>query len=227
MIENLAKAAGQLSDRRVSAVVLWSLLLTIVLYAAVWGVAVWLLDDIEPTSWGWVNTIIEWASVAGVFVLSLFLFSAFVSLISSFFVERVVSAVEERHFPQLPAARDTSLLSDVEVSIKFTLLTLVVNMIALPFYIVFLFFPILSAALFYIVNGFLFGREYYDLVSFRRLEKAEAKSLRRGNRGRLFVAGVIIAALSTIPVVNLLVPVLASAFMTHVFHGLPSTAGAR
>ena len=56
MIENLAKAAGQLSDRRVSAVVLWSLLLTIVLYAAVWGVAVWLLDDIEPTSWGWVCT---------------------------------------------------------------------------------------------------------------------------------------------------------------------------
>lgn len=226
LIEQLFKAAGQLTDRRVSAVVLWSLLLTILLYAGIWATAVWLLGGIEPTGWGWVNSIIEWISLASAFVLPLFLFSAFVSLISSFFVDRVVSAVEERHFPSLPTANDTTIASDVEISVKFTLLTLLVNLIALPFYIIFLFFPLLSLILFYVVNGFLFGREYYDLVSARRLGKEEAKSLRKQNRGRLFVAGVIIAALSTIPVVNLLVPVVASAFMTHVFHGLSRTGAA-
>lgn len=224
MLGHLTKAVAQLTDRRVSSVVLWSVLLTLLLYAGVWATAVWLLDGIEPTDWGWVNRIIEWVSVAGVFVLTLFLFSAFVSLISSFFVERVVSAVEERHYPQLPPAQDTSIATDVEVSVRFTLLTLLVNLIALPFYIIFLFFPILSLILFYVVNGFLFGREYFELVSLRRLGKADSKALRKTARGRVFLAGVIVAALSTVPIVNLLVPVVASAFMTHVFHGLPRTA---
>ena len=35
---------------------------------------------------------------------------------------------------------------------------------------------------------------------------------------RIFSTGFIIAALSTVPILNLVMPVVASAFMTHVFH---------
>ncbi len=45
--------------------------------------------------------------------------------------------------------------------------------------------------------------------------RAEAKAFRKQNQGSLFLAGVAIAVLTTIPLVNLATPVLATAFSLH------------
>ena len=47
--------------------------------------------------------------------------------------------------------------------------------------------------------------------------------MRKAHAAKLFGAGVIVAFFSTIPLVNLLVPVVATAFMVHIFHGLTGT----
>ena len=63
-------------------------------------------------------------------------------------------------------------------------------------------------------------------VSEDRLAKAlnlDVRALRRRHRLKLFGAGVTIAFLLTVPVVNLLTPVIATVFMVHVFHGLRRT----
>ena len=70
---------------------------------------------------------------------------------------------------------------------------------------------------FYLLNGYLLGREYYELVSLRRLAPDRAKALRRGLRSRVFLAGVVIAFLLTLPLVNLITPIIATGFMLHVF----------
>jgi uncharacterized protein involved in cysteine biosynthesis len=44
--------------------------------------------------------------------------------------------------------------------------------------------------------------------------------MRKAHTAKLFAAGVIVAFFSTIPLVNLLVPVVATAFMVHIFQGL-------
>jgi uncharacterized protein involved in cysteine biosynthesis len=44
--------------------------------------------------------------------------------------------------------------------------------------------------------------------------------LRRTHRLTVLAAGVIIAGLFTLPVVNLAAPVIGTAAMVHVFHGL-------
>ena len=103
-------------------------------------------------------------------------------------------------------------------------MAIAVNLLALPIYLLLLFLPPFNLLVFYMVNGYLLGREYFELVAVRRLEAAEAGRLRRQARGRVLLSGVVIAILLTIPLVNIVMPVVAAAFMVHVFHGLRDRA---
>jgi len=44
--------------------------------------------------------------------------------------------------------------------------------------------------------------------------------LRRTRRARVFLAGVVVAFLLTIPLVNLITPIIATAFMLHIYEGM-------
>jgi CysZ protein len=44
--------------------------------------------------------------------------------------------------------------------------------------------------------------------------------LRKANRGTVFVGGIVIAGLASVPILNLLTPLFATAFMVHLYKGL-------
>ena len=90
----------------------------------------------------------------------------------------------------------------------------------LPLYILALFVAGLGAVLFYGINGWLTGRMYYEQVALRRLSPAEVKAWRQANSGVLWMTGIAIAFLGTIPILNLIVPVLGTAAMVHVAQSL-------
>jgi len=48
----------------------------------------------------------------------------------------------------------------------------------------------------------------------------EARELRRQRKGRIFIGGVVITVLLSIPIISWMMPVVAVAFMVHVFEGL-------
>mgnify|MGYP006433068489 FL=1 len=77
---------------------------------------------------------------------------------------------------------------------------------------------------FYSVNGYLLGREYFELVALRRLGPAEATALRKRNGFKLFMTGALIAFLLTVPVVNLLAPIIATGMMVHLFEDFRNRA---
>ena len=220
MIDALLKSIRQLPDKRISAVILGSIVASIIVLGILGTVAVMLVGSLVATGWGWLDTTIEFLSGAGTVVLALFLFPAFVGVVASLFLEQVADAVEDEHYPSLPEAAGLGMGASVWIALKFAGVVLLVNLLALPFYVLFLFLPPANLVLFYVVNGYLLGREYYELVGLRRLAMADATKLRRANRGRVFVAGMLITLLTTIPIVNFVAPVLATAFMTHIFHGL-------
>ena len=83
----------------------------------------------------------------------------------------------------------------------------------------FLIIPPLFPFVFYSVNGYLLSREYFEMVALRRIGAAEARALRRAHRGRLFLSGVLITFMLTVPVVNMLTPIVATAVMVHLFEG--------
>ena len=73
---------------------------------------------------------------------------------------------------------------------------------------------------FYGANGYLLGREFFEMVALRRLTPAETKALRKRKAGSVFISGVLIAAVMTIPILNFAGPVIATAFMLHRFERL-------
>ncbi|MGE0659559.1 MAG: EI24 domain-containing protein, partial [Reyranellaceae bacterium] len=102
----------------------------------------------------------------------------------------------------------------------FAALLIGVNILLLLAYLLMLASVVLAPlvpVLFYAVNGWLAGREYFETVAFRRLSEPEARALRRPFTIQLTLAGAAIAFLAVIPIVNLVAPVLATAVMVHLF----------
>ena len=135
------------------------------------------------------------------------------------FLEDVADAVEARHWPEAGAPGRTGLAAALAGALRLFGLMALLNLMALPLYVV----PVMNLVAFYALNGYLLGREYVELVASRRLAPGAVRALRRRHRLKLFGAGVTIAFLLTVPVVNLLTPVIATVFMVHVFHGLRRT----
>ena len=231
MIGQFLKAARQLDDARLRRVLWLGIFLSLLVFIALWTGLWWLmtvlpLDGVPGVPWlqDTLGAAFDWLAgflFAGLLLLlTLMLFPAVITVIVGFFLDQVADAVEERHYPALPAPRPVSVPETVMSSVRFALVALAVNLVALPFYVLLLFVPPMNLVLFYLVNGYLVSREYFEMVAQRRLDPAAAKRLRRSCRGRLQLAGMLLTLLMTIPFVNLLTPVLGTAFMVHVFHAL-------
>lgn len=214
---SLARAFGALLNPRISWVVLASLLLTVVSLAVLWVVVAWLLTGFEIFRWGWANWIVDTFTGLAIFFAVLLVAPAVLLMITGFFLSWVVAAVERRHYPHLPPARDIPLREDIAGVLRFTGLLLLLNLLVLPLYLL---LPGVNFLISWTLNGYLAGREYYDVVAMRRLEKADRTALRRANGGRVFRTGFVIAMLMTVPVLNLVMPVVAAAYMTHTFHAI-------
>ncbi|PWC39318.1 EI24 domain-containing protein [Azospirillum sp. TSO35-2] len=224
MLRALTLAFAQLSDPRVRRVVWIGVFASALAYALLAGGTAWALSATPLTGYAWVDGIIDLLGGVGVLLVAWLLFPATVGTVSSFFLDEVVERVEARHYPGLPAPRHSGWLIELATALRFLLLVIAVNLLALPLYFA---APGLNLIVFYTINGYLLGREYFEMVAHRRLDRAQVRALRRARPLKPFLAGVAIAFLSSIPFVNLLVPVVASAFMVHVLQSMsaPLAAG--
>lgn len=227
MIGALVRAIADLRDARIRAVLAAVALWTVALFVAVLALLLVGVGSLDPGAWaagllpGWLAAVIAGAlAVAGFLLLLWFAFVIVAQNVAAFFLDRVVARVEEIDYPELPPAPSLGTAVGIAASIRFTALLVAVNLAAAPFYLFGLLVPVASVALFYLVNGWLVGREYADIVILRRLPPAQAAAWRKSHRRPLFVAGVAIAFAMTVPVVNLLAPVVGAAFATHLFHRL-------
>lgn len=192
--------------------VLWLSLASTVVVLALFGAGLqWSLDRLPQFGTPWLDLTLEWIARFFAVVVLIPLVHPVVSLVASLFLERIAGEVEARDYPAEPVGRDQPLLQSFWVAIRFTAVLIVVNIVALPFYLV----PGLNLGLFWIVNGYLLGREYFELVALRHRSFPEVRSLRRRHGLRVFFAGVVIAAFATVPFLNLLAPLFATSFMVH------------
>jgi uncharacterized protein involved in cysteine biosynthesis len=220
MITALFRAFLQLTDPPVARVIWISVVATMVGFL---GLALGLsgiLYVLHVTGIGWLDPIVDVLGGIAVLFLSYLVFPAVLPAISSLFLDDVASAVEKRHYPALQAPRSAPFSEILFGSVRFLFMTVLLNLLAIPFYLV----PGMNIAIFFSLNGYLLGREYFEQVAERHLDLVTLTALRRRHRGRLFVAGVIICGLGMIPIINLLGPVVACAFMVHVFQKLPERA---
>jgi len=224
LITDFLRAAGQLSDARFTGVLAWSLALTLGLLAGLSLGAVWLVG-LLPSSFdlpliGEVATPFTAArglALGAMLVLSAFLMFPVSAMFVNLSLDRIVQAVEARHYPDLAAARPMGLGEAIRGGLSFTLVVLGVNLVALIFYLA---SGPFAPLIFWAVNGYLLGREYFELVALRRLEANAMRRLRKRHGWRIWLAGALMAVPLSIPVLNLLVPVVGVATYTHMFHRL-------
>lgn len=220
MIRAFELAVRQLGDPKLRVVIWQSLLLSLVLQIAIGIVAWWALQSFATFQWNWVNETILWLGGGAVTVLALMLFPASFGIVISIFLEKIADIVEGEHYPQLGRARGIPVWAGIRSGVVFLLILVALNLVLLPFYLVALFIAGLGAALFYGANGWLTGREYYEQVALRRLDPADVKARRKANGGVLWLTGIAIVFLGTVPILNLIVPVLGVAAMVHVAQSL-------
>lgn len=168
-----------------------------------------------------VAALLSWGGFAVMLGLSIFLMIPVASLFSGMFLDEVADAVETRHYPNLPPARSQGMYEGLKSGINFLGLVVAVNVPALILYM--LAGPA-APLVFWAVNGYLLGREYFALVSARRVDAAEAKVMRKQHWGVIWIAGICMAIPLSIPVLNLIIPVLGVATYAHIFHGLAGRA---
>ena len=224
MIGDFMRAAGQVFDRRFTGVLAWSIMLTLGLLAGLTMAAIWLLgllpDSFDLPLIGEVTTPL--ATLRGLAFGAMLLGSALLmfpvaGVFVNLFLERIADAVEAQHYQGLAAARVMGMAEALKGALGFTLVVLGVNLVAVVFYL--LAGPA-APLVFWAVNGYLFGREYFELVALRRVEPAAMRDLRRRHRFQIWLSGALMAVPLSIPVLNLLVPVLGVAAYTHMFHRL-------
>ncbi len=215
MLGDIAKTAAQLSDPRFLRVVIRSLVISAIFFAVLWLAIGFALGRVQLVEWAWLDRAIDVLGSLAVVGVTLILFPGIVSVTLGFFLEDVAAAVEARYYPGLAPARQQSAGEVIATSVRLGLIVVVLNIVLLPVYLVLLFLPPLNLVLFYGLNGYLLGREFFEVVAFRRLDPAAAAALRRRFRGRVWLAGALVAFLFTLPFVNLVTPVLATALMVH------------
>lgn len=224
MLQDYSRALDQLGDPAFRKVLLRGLALTLVVFVAV-AFLTWYLLSLIPEFhsdwWSWLNYVVQFGSGLGVLVAMAFLFPAVVTTFMSMFLDDVAEAVERKHYPADSPGRALPFAPALWLSLKFLGVVVGVNVLILPLYIVTLWFPPLSAVLFYGVNGYLLSREYFELVAWRHVPRDEARRLRKANQGRLWLVGAFITFMLTIPIVNIVWPLVATAAMVHFFKRVP------
>ena len=211
MISDALRAFSQVFSGPFRRVLWLSLASTLVALVAVGAGAQWALDALPTFDVAWLNTVLEWVARFFAIIVLIPLVHPVVALVASLFLERIAGIVEAEDYPGDPVGRDQSFFQSIIVALRFTTVLVAVNLIALPFYLL----PGVNLVLFWVVNGYLLGREYFELVSLRHIDVDAARRLQKRFRFRIFMAGLVIAAFATIPILNLFAPLFATAFMVH------------
>lgn len=214
-------ALGQMDDPRYRRVLFRGLALTIALFVAAYFGLISLLgyfglyDLTGDALGGWASWLINATSFLAIFVLSIFLMVPVSSAFTSLFLDQIAQAVEDRHYPNLVPAIEVPLAEALKDTVNFLGILIGANIVALLLYLV---FPPFAPLIFWGLNGFLLGREYFFIAAMRRVGRVEAKRLRSEHFTTIWAAGFLMAVPLSIPVVNLLVPIIGAATFTHIFH---------
>ncbi len=226
ILRSFSLALGQLSDPRFRRVFAIGIGLALALLIGATAGFAWLIDWVTPEDvWlpilgevRWVNDLLSWGGAFLLAFLSIFLMVPVASAITSMFLDDVADAVEAEHYPNLPPVTRVPFGDALRDTVNFLGVLIGANILAIILYV---FFAPFALFIFWGLNGFLLGREYFTLAAMRRVGRKEAKRLRRKHMVTLWAAGVLMAVPLSVPLLNLLIPILGAATFTHLFHRLP------
>ena len=223
MILDAARAAAsQLFSAEFRSVFFKTLGLTLLALAALWfglkELFDWLalpwIDVLLPgfPAWaGWLSFIAAIIAGIGLALGLALLIAPVTAIVAGLFLDDIAETVERSDYPQDPPGQAVPVLQSILLALKFFAVVVIGNLVALLLLLV----PGINIGAFFLVNGYLLGREFFEFAAMRFRTEAEAKALRSKHAGTVFLAGLVIAGFLAIPLLNLLTPLFAAAMMVH------------
>jgi CysZ protein len=217
MIDDALAAACEIFTPPFRAVLWKTLALTLALLGLLWiglhkllvaGIALW--ADYWVASWA--AAALSLIGGVGLFAGLAFLVTPVSFIVAGYFFDELAKAVELELAPGEAPGRAMAFGDALWLSVKFAALALVVNAAALLLLLI----PGVNAVAFFGANAYLSGRGYFELAAARHVRFAEVRRLRKTNELRLFGAGLVMAALLAVPILNLLTPLFGTAFMVRI-----------
>jgi uncharacterized protein involved in cysteine biosynthesis len=231
VLDAALKALGQMPSPAFRAVLFKSVALAVVLIVLL-GIGLhrllaWLADIAEHWSAGALGhfselplailaQIVSIAGAVGIVLGSIFLMPAVTAIVASFYSDEIALAVERNYYPNEPPGAPLPILRALVEGVRTAILAALVYLLSLPFWL----FAGFGAIIFFFATAYLLGRQYFELAAMRFHPPYAAKRLREAHRGEVFLAGMLIAAFVSIPLVNLATPLFGTAFMVHIYKRL-------
>ncbi len=215
LLQSSRLAISQLFSRPFRKVFWRSVGYTILLLVIAWfmlesAVSTILLPYLGP--WPWVATAMVWLLGTGMFIGAGFLIAPVSAMFAGIFLDDIALEVEAKYYPGDPPGRELPISAAVWLAAKFTVLVVIANLIALLLVLL----PGINMMIFFLLNGFLLGREFFQFAAMRFADEEEVRTLRKANEGVIFMGGMIIAGFMAIPILNLATPIFAAALMVHI-----------
>jgi len=211
MIQSLLKGISQLRDRSTKTVFLISVGFSVFTYIVLYGFINLALNHTVIFQVEWIESFADYLGHFAAIILAWLFFPATVSAMISLFLEKIASAVEAKHYPDLPPISNQPFFSSLLISGKFLILIVALNIGLLFFF----FTGPIYIVLYYLINGYLISREFFELITLRRLRADEVRELRKTFKYRLIFIGIIFVFLMKVPIVNFVVPIIITATMVH------------
>ncbi|WP_377291658.1 sulfate transporter family protein [Rhizobium sp. SG2393] len=189
-------------------------------YVLPWIASVWPAAGAEWA--GWVTFFVGILASIGLALGLALLLAPINALIAGLFLDDVADVIEKRDYPALPPGRPMPIGAAIVEGAKFLGVVIAGNIIALFLLLV----PGVNLIAFFVVNGYLLGREFFEFAAMRHLSPDAARELRARHAGRVTLAGFLIAGFLAIPVVNLLTPLFAAGLMVHLYKAIAANAPA-
>lgn len=225
---SLTYAFFNLPHPRMLWLIAWPMLVSLVLWGGA-ALALW-----TRTALWFAERLKEWAA-SGVFLVSfeagdwtlvvahVVLFLVFVPLVyltallllSIFGMQGIVGHVAERRFPQLARRQGGSVAGSAWNGVVALAGMVLLGLVTLPLWIVPPLWPVIPVAILGWVNQRVLR---YDAAA-EHASAEEMRALFAGNRGTLYLLGVLLALLAYVPVVGFFAPVLFGLAFTHFLLG--------
>jgi CysZ protein len=205
--------------------VFWKVLgLTLLALAALWlaireAFVSWVLPWVAPylpglPDWaGWLAVVSSFIWAIGLAAALAMLVAPVSAVVAGFFLDDAADVIEKRDYPADRPGTALPLGQSLASSLRFFLVVIAANLAALLLLLV----PGVNLVIFFVVNGYLLGREYFEFAASRHLGVDGARAYRRANRGTVMFAGLVVALFLFVPLLNLLTPLFAAVMMVHLF----------
>ena len=224
MLHSISLTLGQLGDRRIIAVFVKSLALTLLIFAVL-GIGAIYGARLLANRYGWGSdggiaaTLI---ATLGTIAAAWLLFRTVAIPVISLFADEVVAAIEARHYPAAAtSAHRVSITTSLKLAFGSVVRLVLANIAALPFYGLLLLTAVGPLILFIALNALLLGRDLGEMVAVRHMNDDAMKRWLRVTRGQRALVGLTVTALFSVPFVNIIAPIIGAGIATHMFHRRP------